>query len=87
MSSWQEDHASEWADAVDNPMVADLDDLPAGWERRITNMGRSFYVDHNSKRTQWEHPVSGKIEPSRSYPRPRAIQSDVIKESAPDNNT
>ena len=30
--------------------------LPAGWERRNDNLGRSFYVDHNTRKTQWNRP-------------------------------
>jgi E3 ubiquitin-protein ligase NEDD4-like len=34
----------------------DLGPLPPGWEERIHLDGRTFYVDHNSKITQWEDP-------------------------------
>jgi len=31
--------------------------LPPGWESRFDpNTGRIYYVDHNNKTTQWEHP-------------------------------
>lgn len=30
--------------------------LPTGWEKKITPEGRAYYVDHNSKITQWEPP-------------------------------
>jgi tetratricopeptide (TPR) repeat protein len=32
------------------------DDLPHRWERRFTNEGRPYYVDHNTKTTSWSHP-------------------------------
>lgn len=32
------------------------DDLPRGWECRLTNMGRIYYVDHNTRTTTWERP-------------------------------
>jgi hypothetical protein len=32
--------------------------LPAGWEQKQTPGGRFYYVDHSSKLTQWERPVS-----------------------------
>ncbi|PVH73234.1 hypothetical protein DL98DRAFT_431737 [Cadophora sp. DSE1049] len=32
--------------------------LPAGWEKREDNLGRTFYVDHNTRRTTWESPRS-----------------------------
>ncbi|CAH2296585.1 E3 ubiquitin- ligase NEDD4-like isoform X8 [Pelobates cultripes] len=34
----------------------DLGPLPPGWEERIHLDGRTFYIDHNSKLTQWEDP-------------------------------
>ena len=33
--------------------------LPPGWERREDNIGRTYYVDHNSRRTTWDRPVAG----------------------------
>ena len=30
--------------------------LPAGWERRETNLGRTYYVDHNTRTTTWTRP-------------------------------
>ncbi|XP_043533419.1 E3 ubiquitin-protein ligase NEDD4a isoform X1 [Chiloscyllium plagiosum] len=35
---------------------SDLGPLPPGWEERIHSDGRIFYIDHNSKVTQWEDP-------------------------------
>ncbi|EME84210.1 uncharacterized protein MYCFIDRAFT_163044 [Pseudocercospora fijiensis CIRAD86] len=34
--------------------------LPPGWERREDNLGRTYYVDHNSRQTTW-------IRPSAAY--------------------
>ncbi|KAI1116301.1 HECT-domain-containing protein [Nemania sp. NC0429] len=31
--------------------------LPAGWERREDNLGRTYYVDHNSRSTSWTRPT------------------------------
>jgi E3 ubiquitin-protein ligase NEDD4 len=30
--------------------------LPAGWERREDNLGRTYYVDHNTRSTTWTRP-------------------------------
>ncbi|KAI9678114.1 MAG: hypothetical protein M1817_006058 [Caeruleum heppii] len=30
--------------------------LPAGWERREDNLGRTYYVDHNTRSTTWARP-------------------------------
>jgi len=32
------------------------DPLPEGWQRMFDNQGRSYYVNHSSKTTQWEDP-------------------------------
>ncbi|XP_062860944.1 E3 ubiquitin-protein ligase NEDD4-like isoform X2 [Trichomycterus rosablanca] len=34
----------------------DLGPLPPGWEERVHTDGRIFYIDHNTKNTQWEDP-------------------------------
>lgn len=31
--------------------------LPAGWERREDNLGRTYYVDHNTRTTSWSRPT------------------------------
>ncbi|KAK6217543.1 e3 ubiquitin-protein ligase hula [Colletotrichum tabaci] len=37
--------------------------LPAGWERREDNLGRTYYVDHNTRTTSWNRPtVAGAVE-------------------------
>ena len=34
--------------------------LPTGWERRVDNeRNRIYYVDHNTRKTQWKHPLFG----------------------------
>ncbi|KAK7913079.1 hypothetical protein WMY93_013290 [Mugilogobius chulae] len=35
---------------------SDLGALPPGWEERVHSDGRIFYIDHNTKTTQWEDP-------------------------------
>lgn len=32
--------------------------LPTGWERRTDNLGRTYYVDHNTRTTTWTRPSS-----------------------------
>lgn len=32
--------------------------LPEGWERREDNLGRTYYVDHNSRQTTWIRPTA-----------------------------
>eukprot|EP00045_Choanoeca_perplexa_P007140 m.63040 g.63040 ORF g.63040 m.63040 type:complete len:464 (-) comp13949_c0_seq1:68-1459(-) len=31
--------------------------LPAGWERRVTQEGREYFIDHNTKATHWSLPA------------------------------
>lgn len=41
--------------------------LPAGWERREDNLGRTYYVDHNTRSTSWNRPsASGTAETQRN---------------------
>lgn len=30
--------------------------LPAGWERRVDHLGRTYYIDHNTRSTTWHRP-------------------------------
>ncbi|KAF8474975.1 hypothetical protein BDZ91DRAFT_690705 [Kalaharituber pfeilii] len=36
--------------------------LPSGWERRQDNLGRTYYVDHNTRTTTWTRPSAGYTE-------------------------
>ncbi|XP_072838236.2 E3 ubiquitin-protein ligase NEDD4 isoform X1 [Pogona vitticeps] len=54
----------------------DLGPLPPGWEERMHTDGRTFYINHNTKKTQWEDPrlqtlaITGPAVPySRDYKR------------------
>ncbi|KAG5440778.1 hypothetical protein PCK2_000214, partial [Pneumocystis canis] len=39
--------------------------LPPGWERRMDNLGRTYYVDHNTRTTTWTRPSIGQTEAER----------------------
>lgn len=41
-----------------NASVDQQGPLPAGWERRVDHLGRTYYVDHNSRTTTWNRPTS-----------------------------
>ncbi|GLV43423.1 Nedd4 [Carabus blaptoides fortunei] len=54
----------------------DLGPLPEGWEERVHSDGRTFFIDHNTRTTQWEDPrlsnpqIAGPAVPySRDYKR------------------
>ncbi|KAL5021483.1 hypothetical protein ScPMuIL_000638 [Solemya velum] len=36
------------------------DELPAGWEERVTLDGKVFYANHDTRVTQWTHPLTKK---------------------------
>lgn len=38
--------------------------LPQGWEERQDANGRIFYVDHTTRRTQWERPTRANLQPA-----------------------
>ncbi|WVO14667.1 hypothetical protein L204_102304 [Cryptococcus depauperatus] len=39
-----------------DPHVDQYESLPRGWERRVDHIGRTYYVDHNSRTTTWNRP-------------------------------
>ena len=39
-----------------NPNVDQFGPLPENWERRIDPLGRTYYVDHNTRSTTWTRP-------------------------------
>uniref|UniRef100_A0AAQ5Y332 HECT-type E3 ubiquitin transferase n=1 Tax=Amphiprion ocellaris TaxID=80972 RepID=A0AAQ5Y332_AMPOC len=46
-----------------------LPPLPPGWEEKVDNLGRTYYVNHNNRTTQWKRPSN----------------MDVISETESDN--
>ncbi|EFX79753.1 hypothetical protein DAPPUDRAFT_52009, partial [Daphnia pulex] len=66
-----------------------LGPLPEGWEERIHNDGRIFYIDHNTRITQWEDPrmsnpnIAGPAVPySRDYKRKYDFFKSQLKKPA-----
>jgi len=41
---------------IQNLPVSQLGPLPSGWEMRLTNTARVYFVDHNTKTTTWDDP-------------------------------
>ncbi|KAJ1922147.1 hypothetical protein H4219_000009 [Mycoemilia scoparia] len=41
---------------IANQTAAQLGPMPSGWEMRLTNQGRVYFVDHNTKTTTWDDP-------------------------------
>jgi E3 ubiquitin-protein ligase NEDD4 len=49
-------------------------ELPPGWEKRLTNTGRVFYIDHTRRLTQWHPPTPDQIQAAiRNSPRPMSM--------------
>jgi hypothetical protein len=38
--------------------TAEAEGLPAGWEMRKNDKGKTFYIDHNTRTTHWKPPSS-----------------------------
>ncbi|KAG0144899.1 hypothetical protein CROQUDRAFT_659317 [Cronartium quercuum f. sp. fusiforme G11] len=47
--------------------------LPTGWERRVDHLGRTYYVDHNTRATTWTRP-------------PRSAEAQANQQSAAQAN-
>ena len=63
-------------------------DLPPNWSMQIAPNGRTFYIDHNTKSTTWNHPVTGR--PSLIPPKgsaPNQIHSSSIASTNSKSNT
>ncbi|XP_036385337.1 E3 ubiquitin-protein ligase NEDD4-like isoform X1 [Megalops cyprinoides] len=64
----QEEENSETREEAEGWEVADAADsgsqrqqqllppLPPGWEEKVDNLGRTYYVNHNNRTTQWKRP-------------------------------
>jgi E3 ubiquitin-protein ligase NEDD4 len=68
--------------------------LPAGWERREDNLGRTYYVDHNTRTTTWSRPSANYNEPAQRSQREanmqlerRAHQSRMLPEDRTGSNS
>lgn len=48
--------------------------LPAGWERREDNLGRTYYVDHNTRTTTWSRPSANYNEQAQRTQREANMQ-------------
>lgn len=62
--SSQAPHTSENERHVYSSFEDQYGRLPSGWERRTDNLGRTYYVDHNTRTTTWTRPASNASENS-----------------------
>lgn len=55
LCEWVEDLVVLWFSFVQNQ--EQLPSLPHGWEERQDANGRTYYVNHIARSTQWERPT------------------------------
>ncbi|ROI16366.1 NEDD4-like E3 ubiquitin-protein ligase WWP1 [Anabarilius grahami] len=70
--------------ATDTPSTTDptgvateiqaTDALPAGWEKRVDQRGRFYYVDHNTRTTTWQRPTAESV---RNYEQWQSQRSQL----------
>ncbi|THD19313.1 putative phosphoinositide phosphatase SAC9 [Fasciola hepatica] len=62
-----------------------MDPLPSGWEVRLDeSTGRYYFVDHNTRTTQWKHPTTGKLYvPTKETPQ---YPTNLITQQTQDDN-
>ncbi|VDB99942.1 unnamed protein product [Peniophora sp. CBMAI 1063] len=75
-----------------NPTEDQYGPLPAGWERRIDPLGRTYYVDHNTRSTTWNRPSNNQTTntqdqdtattAAREQHSRRALIDDVLEASS-----
>ncbi|KAG0307226.1 hypothetical protein BGZ97_000463 [Linnemannia gamsii] len=56
--------------------------LPPNWERRVDQLGRTYYVDHNNRQTTWTRPSMTATTPERS----QELDSQTERERQQHNN-
>lgn len=71
----------------------DLGPLPEGWEERVHSDGRIFFIDHNTRTTQWEDPrlsnpnIAGQAVPySRDYKQKYEYLKSQLRKPVSDDN-
>lgn len=79
-----------------NPNEDQLGPLPTGWERRIDPLGRTYYVDHNTRTTTWHRPSTneavnanaqlGETNAARDQHSRRILADDMVGETPPSVN-
>ncbi|KAH9063727.1 hypothetical protein EDB83DRAFT_2382646 [Lactarius deliciosus] len=69
-----------------NPTEDQYGPLPPGWERRIDPLGRTYYVDHNSRSTTWNRPSKGETNAARDQHNRRILADDLLEASSGGSN-
>ena len=76
-----------------NPHEDQFGPLSPGWERRIDPLGRTYYVDHNTRSTTWNRPSTnqainnstqnGETNAARDNHNRRILADDMLETSTP----
>ncbi|KAI0318350.1 hypothetical protein OF83DRAFT_1082963 [Amylostereum chailletii] len=84
--------ASNQANHNFNPTEDQFGPLPDGWERRIDPLGRTYYVDHNTRSTTWNRPSQsqavnthaqeGETNAARDQHSRRVLVDDLLEANA-----
>ncbi len=74
-----------------NPHEDQFGPLPTGWERRIDPLGRTYYVDHNTRSTTWNRPSAnqatnthtqdGETNAARDQHNRRILADDMLEQN------
>ncbi|KAG8734017.1 hypothetical protein FRC12_018685, partial [Ceratobasidium sp. 428] len=80
-----------------NPTEDNQGPLPAGWERRQDHLGRTYYVDHNTRSTTWNRPSHSteaqntearqETDGARDRHNRRILADDLLEAQTPGINT
>jgi E3 ubiquitin-protein ligase NEDD4 len=80
-----------------NPNVDQYGALPPGWERRIDPLGRTYYVDHNTRSTTWNRPSAnasvnhttqeGETNAARDQHARRVLADDLLEANNTNTNS
>ncbi|XP_067052161.1 NEDD4-like E3 ubiquitin-protein ligase WWP1 isoform X1 [Acropora muricata] len=72
-----------------SPEADQLGALPSGWEKRVEGNGRVYFVNHNTRATQWEDPRT-QVKVGSDSPLPSGWEMRYTNEGIPyfvDHNT
>ena len=62
--------------------------LPTGWERRVDHLGRTYYIDHNTRSTTWHRPRNTPSATGESSSENLALQRQQLEHrSLPDSSS
>ncbi|KAF0986930.1 hypothetical protein HZS_2165 [Henneguya salminicola] len=52
---------------INSSLSSELLPLPPGWESRVDQHGRVYYIDHNSRTTTWQRPTSASLQAFQQF--------------------